>query len=124
LKKVETSTLKECGEEKARGVLHPKCKSERRKVSSFLFLHFFFSMIFLSLCVSFSFYLRRRMPRRKCLKQKSRNKRVEAGAKSERAKQKLEGKLLPFATFIFFFSMVFLFSLLLLEKKKMLGESV
>jgi len=39
LKKVESSTLKECGEEKARGALHPKCRSERRNVSSLPSLH-------------------------------------------------------------------------------------
>jgi len=47
------------------------------------------------------------MPRRKCLKRKGKNKRLEAGAKSERAKQELKGKLLPF--FAFFFSMGFFF---------------
>jgi hypothetical protein len=40
LRKVESSTLKERGKEKARGALHPKCRSERRKVSSFHSLHF------------------------------------------------------------------------------------
>jgi hypothetical protein len=45
-KKVESSTLKECGKEKARGVLHPKCKSERRKVSSLFSLHVFSSLWF------------------------------------------------------------------------------
>ncbi len=54
LKKVESSTLKECGKEKARGVLHPKCKSERRNVSSLFSLHFFFLLCgFFSLCFSF-----------------------------------------------------------------------
>jgi hypothetical protein len=38
---VESSTLKECGEEKARGAFHPKCRSKRRKVSAFPSLHFF-----------------------------------------------------------------------------------
>jgi hypothetical protein len=51
LRKVENSMLKECGEEKTRGVFHPKCRSERRKVNSFLSLHFFFSMVFFFLCV-------------------------------------------------------------------------
>jgi hypothetical protein len=45
---LESSTLKECGKQKARGVFHPKCKSEKRKVSSLLSLHFFFSMVFFS----------------------------------------------------------------------------
>jgi hypothetical protein len=55
-----------------------------------------------------------------CLKQKGRNRKVEAGAKSERAEWELKGKLLPFSSF---FSLFF-FSFLLLEKKKMPGESV
>jgi len=33
-RKVESSTLKECEKEKARGVLHPKCRNERKKISS------------------------------------------------------------------------------------------
>ncbi len=60
------------------------------------------------------------MPRRKCLKWKARNRRLEMGVKNERAKWKLEGKLPPFSTF-FFFSMVYF---LLLKKKKMLRENV
>jgi len=40
LKKVESSTLKERGKEKARGTFHPKCRNERRKVSSLHYLHF------------------------------------------------------------------------------------
>jgi hypothetical protein len=97
LRKVESSTLKEHGEEKARGMLHPKCRSERRKVSSLLSLHFFF------LCVFFSFLLleKKKTLRRKCLKRKGTNKRLEVGVKSERAEQKLEGKLLPFSVFFF-----------------------
>jgi len=39
---VERMWLKECGEEKAKGAFHPKCRSERRTISSFLSLHFFF----------------------------------------------------------------------------------
>ncbi len=46
LRKVESSTLKEYGEEKARGAFQPKCKRERRKVNSFPSLHFFFSLWF------------------------------------------------------------------------------
>jgi len=48
LRKVESSTLqqreefKECGDEKARGLLHPKCESGRRKVSTLLSLRLFF----------------------------------------------------------------------------------
>jgi hypothetical protein len=59
LRKVESSTLKECGKEKARGVLHPNCRSERRKVGSFFFLHFFL------LCVFFIYLLlkKKKMPR-------------------------------------------------------------
>jgi hypothetical protein len=57
--------------------------------------------------------LDKKMPRRKHLKRKAKNKRPETRAKFERAKQKLEGKLPPFSAFfsslwIFFF--VFLFS--------------
>jgi hypothetical protein len=46
LRKVESS-MKERGEEHVGGVLHPKCRSGRRKVSSHPSLHlFFFSMVF------------------------------------------------------------------------------
>jgi hypothetical protein len=46
--------LKECGEEKARGAFHPKCRSERKKVSSFPSMHIFsFSMIFIFFFVFF-----------------------------------------------------------------------
>ncbi len=41
LKKVENSTLKECGNEKVKRVLHPKCKCKIIKVSSFPSLVFF-----------------------------------------------------------------------------------
>jgi hypothetical protein len=47
--------LKECGEEKARGAFHPKCKNERRKGSSLPSLHFFSSLSFFFLCVFLSF---------------------------------------------------------------------
>ncbi len=47
LRKVESSTLKEREEEKARGALHPKCKSERRKASSPPLLYVFFSFFLL-----------------------------------------------------------------------------
>ncbi len=46
LRKVESSTLNERGEEKAREALHPKCRSERKKVSSFFSLHFCFFYVF------------------------------------------------------------------------------
>ncbi len=46
LKKVESSTLKEHKKEKARKTFHPKCRSERKKVTSFPSLHFFSSMSF------------------------------------------------------------------------------
>jgi hypothetical protein len=39
------------------------------------------------------------MPRRKRLKQKGRNKKPKARAKSERVKRELKGKLPPFSTF-------------------------
>jgi hypothetical protein len=60
------------------------------------------------------------------LKQKGKSGRVEVGAKNEKAEQELEGKLLPFFTFLFF-SMVFFFFVffnLLLEKKKMPRERI
>jgi hypothetical protein len=60
------------------------------------------------------------------LKQKGINGWAEAGAKNERAKWELEGKLLPFSTFLSF-SMVFffvLFCFILFQKNKMLGESI
>jgi hypothetical protein len=49
---------------------------------------------------------KKKMRRREHLKQKGKNKRPEVGAKNEKAKWELEGKLLPFST-ILFFSMVF-----------------
>jgi hypothetical protein len=98
---VESSTLKECGEEKARGALHPKCRSERKKASSLPSLHFFFSMVFL-----FSFFChlleKKKIPRRKHLKRKGINKRAKAGAKSEKVERELEGKLPPFSTFFYY----------------------
>jgi len=60
------------------------------------------------------------------LKHKCKRRKVEAGAKSEKVEWELEGKLPPFSTY-FFFSMVFFslcFIFLLLENKKMSGESV
>jgi hypothetical protein len=30
-RKVESSTLKECGKEKARGMFHPKCKAKEKR---------------------------------------------------------------------------------------------
>jgi hypothetical protein len=52
--------LKECGEEKARGTLHPKCINERRKVNSLPFLHIFSYLWFFFLCVFFLFFILRR----------------------------------------------------------------
>ncbi len=45
--------LKERGKEKTRIALHPKCGNKRRKVNSFLFLHFFFLYGFFPLCLFF-----------------------------------------------------------------------
>jgi len=45
---MESSTLKEHGEEKVRGVLHPKRKSKRRKVRSLPSLNFIFFYVFFS----------------------------------------------------------------------------
>jgi len=117
--------LKECGEEKARGALHPKCRSKKRKISSLLSLHLFF--LYGSFFLSFLLLEKKKMLRTKCLKRKCRNRRPKVGAKSERAEQKLEGKLPPFSAFFFFsmlFFSLFLFFFFLLEKKKMLGENV
>jgi hypothetical protein len=57
---VESSTLKEFGEEKARGTLHPKCRSKRRNVSSIPSLHYYFFNLF------FSFFLFLCLKRRRC----------------------------------------------------------
>ncbi len=92
LRKVESSMLKECAKEKARKMLHSKCRSERRKVRSLPSLHFFFS---LCVCV-FVFSLEEEDAKRKHLKRKGKSRRAKAGAKSERAEQDLEGKFVPF----------------------------
>jgi len=101
--------LNECGEEKARGVLHPKCRGNRRNVNSFLFLVFFFLMVFKSTW----------------------NERVEARGQKQEPKMKGQSESLKvnsfpslhFVSFLrFFFSLCFL-SFLLLEKKKMPRES-
>jgi hypothetical protein len=65
LRKDVDTRLEEGGEEKARGALHPKCKSERRKVSSLLSLHFFFFYAFFFICFFFFFLLfeKKKMPR-------------------------------------------------------------
>jgi hypothetical protein len=47
----EREELKKHGEKKAQRVFHPKCGNEKRKVSSFPSLQFFFQ------CVFFSFFL-------------------------------------------------------------------
>jgi len=74
-------------------------KQEKKSKLLSFFAFFFF------LCVFFSFFClrRKKMPRRKCLKQKGRNRRPKIGAKSERIEQKLKGKLPSFFTFYFFF---------------------
>ncbi len=108
---MESSTLKESGEEKARGVLHPKCKREKRLPS----LHFFFfSMIFFSLWFFFFFFF--------CL---TRGKHPPFFMFFFFFLCLKRGKFPPFSTFFsslwFFFSLCVFF--LLFEKKKMLGES-
>jgi hypothetical protein len=81
---MESSTLKERVEEKAEGALHLKCRSKKRKVSSFLSLHFFsFSMVFFSLCFFF----------------------FSSTSKEENKK----GKLPPFFAFFFFLYGFFFF---------------
>jgi len=47
LRKVESSMLKECGKEKVKGELHPKCRRKKRKVSSLPSLHFYLFYVFL-----------------------------------------------------------------------------
>jgi len=122
LRKVESSMLKECGKEKARRVLHPKCRSEKRKVSSFPFLHFSSFLSFFLVCVFFFLLENKKMPRKKCLKRNGRNRRPKAKAKSERAEQKLETKFLPFSAF--FFSLWFLFSFFFCLKKRRCQEKM
>ncbi len=77
LRKVESLMLKECEKEKTRGVLHPKCRSERRKIHSLPFPAFFFSYDFFFFMFFFFFLMleKKKMPRRKRLKQKGRNRR-------------------------------------------------
>ncbi len=54
---MESPKLKESGKEKVRGEFHPKCKSERRKVTSMLSWHFFpFSMGIFVLCLFFFYF--------------------------------------------------------------------
>ncbi len=118
LKKVESSTLKECGKEKARGAFHRKCKSERRKVISFLSLHFFFLYDFFFFVFFFLFFY---LKRKKCQGENVWNERAKTrGQKSERAEWELKGKLTPFFAFFFFlwffFSLIFFFSFALKEK--------
>jgi hypothetical protein len=85
LRKLESSTLKECGEEKAIGALHPKCRSERKKVISFPSLHFFFFSFF-SLCFPFfSFVSEEEDAKEKALETKEQKQEPKMGAKSERA---------------------------------------
>ncbi len=56
------------------------------------------------------------------MKHKGRSRRAKVGAQSERVEEELKGKFLPFSTFFFLF--YGFFSFLLLEKKKVLGESL
>ncbi len=81
-------------------------------------MHFFFFYVVLFLCVFLSFLLleKKKMPRRKCLKRKGKNRRPEVGAKSERAELELEGKLPPF--FAFFFSLSFFFLFFCLRRRR------
>ncbi len=105
LTKVESSMLKECGDETARGVFQPKCRCKKIKVNSFPFLHFFSSLWFFFL--SFLLLKNEKMPRRKHLKWKGKNKRLEAGAKGKKVEWELERKFLPFSAFFFFFVIFF-----------------
>jgi len=87
----------------------------------FFFVFFFFFFFFLCFFFFFSSIWKEENVKKKCLKRKGRNKRAKARAKNERAEHEFEGKFPPF--FAFFFSLCF-FSFLLLEKKKMLRESI
>jgi hypothetical protein len=81
--------------------MRPKVRgqSESLKVSKLLpFFAFFFFV-----CFSFLLLEKKKMLRKKRLKQKGRNMRPKMGAKSEKAEQELESKLPPF--FAFFFCM-------------------
>ncbi len=60
---VESSTLKECGREKVRITLHPKCRSERRTVTSFPSIHFSFPwFFFFNVFFSFLMLEKKKMP--------------------------------------------------------------
>jgi Fe2+ transport system protein B len=138
LRKVKSPTLKECAEEKTRGALHPKCRSERRKQEE----HFIPNAEAReeSKRNTSSQMQKREKKVRGALHPKCRSEKrkqeehfipnAEAREESKRSTssqmQKRE-KLPPFFA-IFFFSMVFfffvIFSFLLFEKKKMPGEIV
>jgi hypothetical protein len=59
LRKAESSTLKECGEEKARGMLQSQMQKQEKKGKLLPFSTFFFSFLLLE---------KKKMPRRKRLK--------------------------------------------------------
>jgi len=97
--------LKECGEEKARGTLHPKCKNERKKGSSLPSLHYFFFFMVFFLCYFFFLLLeKKKMPRENVT-----NKKAKAGAKSDKVEREFEGKFLPFSCYFLLFSFMFCF---------------
>ncbi len=124
---MESSTLKECGEGKARGTFHPKCRSKKRKVSSLLSLHFF---SFLWFCFFVFFFLFFCLRRRRCQGENAWNEKVETWGQKWKPKVRGQSKSLKVSSLLFlhfFFSMVFcffFFHFLLLEKKKMLRENI
>ncbi len=79
----------------------PKLRGQRKslKESSFLSLYFFFSLWFF-----FSLFS---LEKKKMIGESVWNKKVKAGAKSERVKWEFEGKLPPFSWFFLLFYCVF-----------------
>jgi hypothetical protein len=65
----------------------PNAKAkEERYVPSILCIFFLFMVFFFCVFLSFLLLEKKKMPREKHLKRKGKNKRLETGAKSERAK--------------------------------------
>ncbi len=101
--------------------LKQKCKSEKAKAGAKsekveqelegklppFSTYFFFSMVFFPLCLFFFPTWEKKDARKKHLKQKCKNGKAKARAKSERAKWELESKLPPFFWFFLLFSCVF-----------------
>ncbi len=107
--------LKECGEEKVRGALHPKYKSERiNEALSLLCIFFSFLWFYFFVCF-FSFLL---FEKKKMLRESAWNERVKARGQKQEPKMKgqrrsLKVSSLPslhfFSQWIFFLCVFFLF---------------